>query len=386
MNIVGEMIDKANNFLALAEQVQSDTLSLTDSDRKDKLSELSVLYRSWYHRALGLFTSLNRPELQEAFIKEYEGDWTSHKIQKFLSLGWKPHAIAKWVAPFERSFKDPLQKQCDLLAILNASPVTPEYVQMVISERQSVESEVARARQAGFIPAELKAKLQVLRERENEAREALYWQTVGKVEQYEQSSRSKGNSVGDTISILFMAADPTDATRLRLGEELREIQEKLQLAKLREKFTVHQRMSVRPADISQVLLDVQPKIVHFSGHGTTTGALCFENQVGETHLIEPSALAALFEQFADHVDCVILNACYSENQANAIATHIDYVIGMRQTIGDRAAIAFTIGFYQALGAGRTIEEAYKLGCVQIKLQGISEHLVPVLIKKGQLQT
>jgi hypothetical protein len=58
---------------------------------------------------------------------------------------------------------------------------------------------------------------------------------------------------------------------------------------------------------------------------------------------------------------------------------------MNQAIGDKAAIAFAIGFYQALGAGRTIEDAYKLGCVQIRLQGIPEHLTPVLIKEGQLQ-
>lgn len=59
---------------------------------------------------------------------------------------------------------------------------------------------------------------------------------------------------------------------------------------------------------------------------------------------------------------------------------MDYVIGMNQAIGDKAAIAFAVGFYQALGAGRTIEEAYKLGCVQIQLQGIPEHLTPVLLK------
>lgn len=192
--------------------------------------------------------------------------------------------------------------------------------------------------------------------------------------------RSKSSGV---ISVLFLTADPTDASRLRLGEELREIQEKLQLAKLREQFRLHQRMSVRPADISQALLDVQPQIVHFSGHGMATGALCFENQMGETHPIQPDALAALFEQFASQVKCVVLNACYSKIQANAIAEHIDYVIGTDQAISDKAAIAFAIGFYQALGAGRTIEEAYKLGCVQIRLQGIPEHLTPVLIKKGQ---
>jgi hypothetical protein len=57
---------------------------------------------------------------------------------------------------------------------------------------------------------------------------------------------------------------------------------------------------------------------------------------------------------------------------------------MNQAIGDKAAIAFVIGFYQALGAGRTIEDAYKLGVVQIRLQSIPEHLTPVLIKKGQV--
>lgn len=192
----------------------------------------------------------------------------------------------------------------------------------------------------------------------------------------------KGSGV---TSVLFLNADPTDASRLRLGEELREIQEKLQLAKLREQFELHQRMSVRPADISQALLDLQPQIVHFSGHGMATGVLCFENQIGKTHSIQPEALAALFEQFASQVKCVVLNACYSEIQANAIAKHIDCVIGMNKSIGDRASIAFSVGFYQALGAGRTIEEAYRLGCVQIQLQGISEHLTPILIQKKDSQ-
>ena len=164
---------------------------------------------------------------------------------------------------------------------------------------------------------------------------------------------------------------------------MREIQEKLQLARLREKFLLNQRMSVRPTDISQALLDVQPHIVHFSGHGEASGELCFEDRTGRIHPIVPDALADLFEQFADQVSCVLLNSCYSEIQAVAIAKHIDYVIGMNQAIGDHAAIAFAIGFYQALGAGRTIENAYKLGCVQIRLQNIPEHLTPVLIQRGE---
>lgn len=187
------------------------------------------------------------------------------------------------------------------------------------------------------------------------------------------------------ITILFLAADPTDASRLRLGEEYREIQEKLQLARLRDRFELRQRMSVRPTDISQALLDERPQIVHFAGHGTAAGELCFEGAKGESYPIMTDALAALFEQFADLVNCVVLNACYSEIEAQAIAEHIDYVVGTNRAIGDKAAIAFAVGFYQALGAGRTIEEAYKLGCVQIRLQGIPEHLTPVLHKKGATQ-
>jgi hypothetical protein len=188
------------------------------------------------------------------------------------------------------------------------------------------------------------------------------------------------------IVILFLAADPSNAGRFRLGEEFREIQDQLRLAKQRKRFELHERMSVRPADLSQALLDLQPQIVHFSGNGTINAALCFENESGEVHPLDPHILAALFEQFDDQVSCVVLNACYSELQAVAIAKNIDYVVGMKQPIGDKAAIAFASGFYQALAADRTIEEAYKLGCVQIGLQGIPEHLTPILIKKGKTKT
>ena len=56
---------------------------------------------------------------------------------------------------------------------------------------------------------------------------------------------------------------------------------------------------------------------------------------------------------------------------------------MKEDISDKASLAFTLGFYQALGAGKKIEDAYKLGCVQIGLQGIPEHLKPILFKKGK---
>ena len=45
---------------------------------------------------------------------------------------------------------------------------------------------------------------------------------------------------------------------------------------------------------------------------------------------------------------------------------------------DKAAIAFSIGFYDALGGGRSVEDAYKFGCNAIQLKDIPEHMTPVL--------
>ncbi|MCW5315162.1 TIR domain-containing protein [Nostoc sp. KVJ3] len=181
--------------------------------------------------------------------------------------------------------------------------------------------------------------------------------------------------------ILFLAANPQDTTRLRLGEELRDIGEGLQRSQKRDQFQLEQRLAVRPRDIQRAMLDVSPQIVHFSGHGTGEQGLVFEDEIGNTKLVDGEALARLFALFADQIRCVVLNGCYSEVQAKAIANHVDCVIGMNQAIGDRAAIEFAVGFYDAIGAGRPIEFAYKLGCAAIGMAGIAEHLTPVLLKK-----
>jgi ubiquitin-protein ligase len=194
----------------------------------------------------------------------------------------------------------------------------------------------------------------------------------------------KGNSA--MLSILFLTADPKDVSRLRLGEEAREIHEQLQRAKLREQFDLHQRTCIRPADLTQAMLDLVPDIVHFSGHGDRSGELCFEDTDGFMKPISPDALGALFYQFRDTTKCVVLNACYSESQAKTISEHIDFVVGMNTSIGDASAIAFSIGFYQALGAGRSVDEAYELGCIQIRLQGLTEQLTPVLLRREGADT
>jgi hypothetical protein len=207
-------------------------------------------------------------------------------------------------------------------------------------------------------------------------------------------------------TILFLAANPNNSTQLRLGEEARDIEEGLIRSQQREQFELKQKWAVRPKDIQRAMLDLSPQFVHFSGHGMGTETardsaeasrkmvaevenpaplegLVFENETGQAQLVSKEALAGLFELFAGQLECVLLNACYSEVQAEAIAVHIPYVIGMNRAIGDKAARIFAVGFYDALGAGKDIEFAYKFACNSIRMEGIPEHLTPVLKRRSE---
>lgn len=168
---------------------------------------------------------------------------------------------------------------------------------------------------------------------------------------------------------------------MRLDQEVRDIEEGLRRSQQRDQFSLKQQWAVRPRDIQRAMLEYKPQIVHFAGHGMGEEGLVFEDESGQPKRITGEALAALFQLFADQLECVVLNGCYSQVQAKVIAQHIPYVIGMSQSIGDQAAIEFAVGFYDALTAGRPIEFAYRLGCVAIRLAGILEHQTPVLLPR-----
>jgi hypothetical protein len=186
--------------------------------------------------------------------------------------------------------------------------------------------------------------------------------------------------------ILILSANPKTTSRLRLDEEVREIEEGLRRSKYREQFVIHSRLAVRLRDLRRALLDCEPHIVHFTGHGNKEGLLV-EDELGMAVLISSKALSGLFELCSDHVGCVILSACYSEPQADAICKHINFVVGMQKEIEDKAAIEFAVGFYDALGAGKSFEKAFKFGCNAIlhSFPDLSEHLIPILMTKKPAQ-
>jgi hypothetical protein len=151
-------------------------------------------------------------------------------------------------------------------------------------------------------------------------------------------------------------------------------------SKFREQFIIKSKLAVRIEDLQREILETEPDIVHFCGHGKEEGIMV-EDEIGFTEVVNQKALADMFKLFKDQIECVLLIACRSETQAKAIKRHISNVIGIKGDIKEKAVIQFVGGFYDALGAGRPIEEAFDFGINALKFRSEDELTIPVLFKK-----
>jgi hypothetical protein len=199
-----------------------------------------------------------------------------------------------------------------------------------------------------------------------------------------KESRARRNSVVDKIRILFLAANPAGTTLLKLDEEAREIGSKIRASAHRDSLEVITRWAVRPDDLLQYLNESKPHVVHFSGHGSSTEEITLMDNAGNPKSVSKEALVSLFRTLKDNIRVVVLNACYSRPQAEAITGVIDCAIGMSRAIGDGAAITFAASFYRAIGFGRSVREAFEQGKTALLLEGIPEERTPSLLTRATI--
>jgi len=186
------------------------------------------------------------------------------------------------------------------------------------------------------------------------------------------------------IKILFLASNPMSSDRLALDEEARSIQDKIRKSKHRDSIVFSTQWAVRPSDLQQTILEEEPTVVHFSGHGgCTVGIVMHSDSRDDESLVSSDALAELFRVLKDDIRVVILNACYSEVQAKAIIKQIDFVVGMADSIDDEAARVFAAAFYRGLSFGKSIQTSFDLGINELALSGLSDDmLIPQLLVRS----
>src|ERR1700749_3880281 len=184
------------------------------------------------------------------------------------------------------------------------------------------------------------------------------------------------------IKILMFSANPVGTGTLKLDEEVRAIMKKVQATTHRDLLSIEFAPAARPGDFLEEMNRHEPHVVQFSGHGSKDAGILVCDDLGKAKAIGGEALAALFESTEVNVQVVVLNACYTRPQAEAVATVVPCVIGMKDTIGDKAARVFASAFYSALGFGRSVEVAFKQGLAALKLEGIAQSTTPDLITRS----
>lgn len=171
----------------------------------------------------------------------------------------------------------------------------------------------------------------------------------------------------ENVRILFLSANPWTTSRILVDEEAREIFERLQEGPYRDRFEFLNHTATRPIDLQRLLLLHRPHIVHFSGHGSKRHQLILGGSPGRGKTIDQLGLAGVLALYNSHLRLVLLNACFTVEQARAVSEVIDYAVGTGKGIGDKAGVAFAGAFYRALGFGKSVREAFMSAKAELAL-------------------
>jgi len=188
------------------------------------------------------------------------------------------------------------------------------------------------------------------------------------------------------IRILFLSANPWSMSRILVDEEAREISEKIDEGVYRDRFELYKHPATRPNDLQRLLLKYQPHIVHFSCHGSKGHKIVLAGPHGHPQSVDQQGLAKVLALYNNHVRLVLLNACFTKEQARSISEVIDYSIGTERPIGDKVSVTFAGAFYRALGFGKSIRDAFESARAELALTRMPRSRgIQLFVKKGLVE-
>jgi len=185
----------------------------------------------------------------------------------------------------------------------------------------------------------------------------------------------------DVLMVLFFASNPDGVKQLSIDNEARMIEEAIRKSKHRDKVFFKSQWATQATDILQGINEMNPDIIHFSGHGTEENELVLQNSDGSPMRISKEAIAQVISTVSDKVKLVFFNSCFSQGQAEEIIKHIDSAIGMTSSITDEAACKFAAQFYSSLGFGCSLDKAFIQAKASLMLENIPEDNTPEIYCK-----
>jgi len=165
--------------------------------------------------------------------------------------------------------------------------------------------------------------------------------------------------------VLLLAANPRGTELLDLAREVTEVQRELAPLAATTGLRFEARWAVSVDDAMRHMTEIDPCILHLSGHGRAGATVVLEGDRGEPQPVTARALAMMISAAGRHVRAVVASTCFGLADAEELLTAVDCVIGFEGRVSDVAARAFSVRFYAALAAGRSIGNAVAHGAATL---------------------
>lgn len=189
------------------------------------------------------------------------------------------------------------------------------------------------------------------------------------------------------VNVLFFAADPLSirpdgsSPRLLLDEEVRQIKKRVGASVFGNLLDFDWRLAARVRDLQQTLEETHPQIVHFSGHGESTGLVLAAANGRTPRRVDSAVLRELFERDPGDIRLIVLTACNSLEHAEAVKEVVGCAIGTRDLISDDASITFNAKFYSAIASGRSVQDAFERARMALRLEHPAEGEILQLVHR-----
>lgn len=205
--------------------------------------------------------------------------------------------------------------------------------------------------------------------------EELIAATEGRLSEQIESLRNPQN---ESLRILYATASPDGD--LRVSQEIRRVKIAVATALHRDSIDIEHAPDVTPSDLLDHLTRFQPHVIHFSGHANGD-VLVFDDGTleGGERVIPISLFMDAVSAPDQKPSLVVLNACESAENLEALLGGVPLAIGMAASVGDADAIVFATRFYRAVADGQTVESALTISRVEMQMNGLPDHDLPTIV-------
>lgn len=124
---------------------------------------------------------------------------------------------------------------------------------------------------------------------------------------------------------------------------------------IHQKFIFIEKYPKKLNDFINIIADLNPHILHFSGSVLIANSVYWGNTLSDSFY-----LIQVLKRITKKINCIMLSSCYSSSIAKALVKDVDCVLGTSSEMPDEKTIEFTSAFYKHLCKSYTLRGAYDL--------------------------